>query len=316
MIALSQIGYIAKRLLQMIPVLFFVTVLIFLMMRLIPGDPAALRLGDKATPEMIAALHRKMGLDKPLFTQYFIYLRDLLRLDLGTSLIYQVSVASLLSKRIVVTLALTLMASLFMVAVSLPLGYIAGMHKDDAIDQAVRTGALVFISMPQFWVAMLLLLLFALKLRWVPVAGWGDTWLQHVYALILPAITDSLMGIALVARNLRSNVVEVSGKDFVDFARSKGLTEKIIRSRHIVRNALVSTVTLLALRMTLMLAGSIVVENVFALPGVGSLMISSIFARDYAVVQAVVFVFALVVLVINLLTDLSYSMLDPRVRLE
>lgn len=313
---MEQLNYIIKRILQIIPVLFFVTILIFIMMRLIPGDPASVMLGEKATPELIAEINKKLGLDKPYYIQYLIFLKGLLTFDLGNSIRFVVPVSELIEKRMQVTLTLTVMAALFVVLLSFPLGYIAGVNKDKTKDQIIRTGALVAISMPQFWIALLLLLLFGLKLHLFPVAGWGNTWPEHIKSLVLPAFTEALATSALLVRNLRNNVVDVLRMDYVDFARSKGLKEKVVRSRHVVRNALISTVTLLALRIGYMLGGAIIIETVFALPGVGSLMIVSIFGRDYAVVQAVVFIFAALVLVVNLITDISYSLLDPRVKLE
>lgn len=312
----QQINYILKRILQIIPVLFLVTILIFLLMHLIPGDPAEVMLGEKATPELIAQLHIKMGLDKPLYVQYFVFFKNLLSLNLGNSIVYIVPVSELLGKCIVVTIMLTIMSSIFVLALSFPLGYIAGANKDKAKDQVIRTGALVALAIPQFWIALMLLLLFGLKLHWFPVAGWGETWPEHIKSLILPAFTQSLATSCLLIRNLRNNVVDVLRSDYVDFARSKGLKEKIVRTRYIIRNALISTVTLLALRLAYMLGGSIVIETVFTLPGVGALLVSSILSRDYSVVQAVVFIFSAMVLTVNLITDISYSFLDPRVKLE
>jgi peptide/nickel transport system permease protein len=313
---MEQLNYLIKRVLQIIPVLFFVTILIFLMIRLIPGDPASVMLGDKATPELIAEINIRMGLDKPLHTQYFIYLRNLLSLDFGNSLLYVVPVSELLGPRIVVTLSLTAMSSFFVILISFPLGYLAGLKKDKMSDQVIRTSALVALSMPQFWLGILFLLLFGLKLRWLPVGGWGSTWQAHVRSLVLPALTQALGTSALMIRNLRNSVVDVMRCDYVDFARSKGLKESKVRSRHIARNAMVSTVTLLALRIGGMLGGAVIIETVFALPGVGSILVSSVFSRDYSVVQAVVFLFAGLVLVVNLITDISYSFLDPRVKLD
>ena len=313
---MEQLNYIIKRILQIIPVLLFVTILIFLMIRLIPGDPVTVMLGEKATPELVQQAKIRMGLDKPLLTQYLIYMKNLLTFNLGNSLLFVVPVIDLLKKRMVVTLMLTLMASAFVILISFPLGYLAGRKKDRLADQVIRTSALVALSMPQFWLGILLLLLFGLKLHLLPVGGWGQTWPDHIRSLILPALTEALGTSALIVRNLRNNVVDVLRSDYVDFARSKGLKESVVRSRHIVRNALISTITLLALRMGSMLGGAVIIETVFALPGVGSLMVQSIFSRDYAVVQAVVFIFALLVLVVNLITDVSYSFLDPRVKLE
>lgn len=313
---MGQFNYILKRMLQIIPVLIVVTILIFVMIRLIPGDPATVILGDKATPELIMEINKRLGLDQPLYVQYFIFLKALVSLDLGNSILFVVPISELLGKRMVVTLSLTLLSALIAVIVSFPLGYIAGVHKDELPDQIIRTGSLVALSMPAFWVGMLLLLGFGLKLHWLPVGGWGETWPEHIRSLILPAITQALLTSALLIKNLRNSVVDVMRMDYVDFARSKGLRESTVISRHVIRNALISTVTLLAMQMAYMLGGSVIIETVFALPGVGSLMVQAIFSRDYAVVQAVVFLFAALVLVINLLTDVSYSLLDPRVKLE
>jgi len=315
-ILLQQINYILKRILQIIPVLFMVTILIFLLIHLIPGDPAEVMLGEKATPELIAQLHIKMGLDKPLYVQYSVFFKNLLSLNLGNSIVYNVPVSELLGKCIVVTIMLTIMSSIFVLALSFPLGYIAAANKDKTKDWIIQTGALVALATPQFWIGLMLLFLFGLKLRWFPVSGWGETWPEHIKSLILPAFTQSLATSSLSIKNLRNNVIDVLQSDYVNFARSKGLKEKILRTRYIIRNALISTVTLLAFRLVYMLGGSIIIENVFNLPGVGALLVSSILARDYPVVQAVVFVFSAMVLTVNLITDISYSFLDPRVKLE
>jgi peptide/nickel transport system permease protein len=313
---MEQLNYIIKRILQIIPVLWVVTILIFVIIRLIPGDPATVLLGEKATPELVAALQAKLGLDQPIYYQYLLFMKNLLTMDMGNSILFVVPVADLLKDRLVLTILLTFMSAFFAVMISFPLGYIAGMNQDNWKDQSIRTGTLVALSMPPFWVALLLLILFGLKLRWLPVAGWGETWPEHFQSLILPAFTQALVTSALLTRNLRNSVVDVLRCDYVDFARSKGLKERVVRSRHVIRNALISTVTLLSMQMAYMLGGSIIIETVFALPGVGALLVQAIFSRDYAVVQSVVFVFAFFVLIVNLLTDISYSFLDPRVRLE
>jgi peptide/nickel transport system permease protein len=313
---MQQVNYIVKRILQIIPVLLLVTILIFLLMRMIPGDPAYIMLGQRATPELVAALHVKMGLDKPLYVQYFVFLKNLLSFNLGNSITYIIPVSQLLAKRVVVTLSLTVMACIIVVALSFPLGYLAGAKKDKAADQIIRTGTLIALAVPQFWIGLLLLMFFGLKLHWFPVAGWGDNWPAHIKSLILPAFTSALATIALLIRNLRNSVVDVMQSDYVDFARSKGLSENRVTFRHVVRNALISTITLLSLRIAGMLGGAIIIETVFALPGVGSLLVQSILSRDYAVVQSIVFIFAVIVLVANLITDVSYSLLDPRMKLE
>jgi len=311
-----MLNYAFKRIIQIIPILIIVSILIFFMIRLIPGDPITIRLGPKATPKMVEILMKKEGLDKPIFDQYIIFIKNLLRFDMGNSIIYHIPILVLLKKRIVVTLFLTLFTLIFSVVISWPLGYLAGIKENKIEDQIIRSGALVALSAPQFWVGLILMILFAVSINIFPVGGWGDTWLQHLRAIILPAFTQSLMTVALLARNLRNGVVDILKMDYIAFAKSKGLDDKVIKNRHIIRNAMVPYVTLIAMRAAYMLGGSIIIETVFALPGVGALMVQSIYGRDYTVIQGVVLIFALAVMIINILTDLAYAYLDPRVRLE
>ena len=300
----------------MIPVLFMVTILVFSIIHFIPGEPARLILGDKATETAVAALTEKLGLNKPLIVQYGIYLKQLLTLDLGTSFKNQVPVAELLASRFPVTLALALFSTAISLLISLPLGYFAGTHKDKVGDQVVRTASLVAIAMPSFWVGLLLMIVFAIKLKILPAGGWDNTSLWTEFkCLILPAVTQSLMTSALLVRNTRNSVVDITRMDYVDFARSKGISSGEVRSRHVMRNSMISTVTLLSMRMAGTLGGSVILETVFSIPGIGKLASEAIFNRDYAVVQAVVLLFAVIVLVINLITDILYSLLDPRVSL-
>ena len=287
----------------MIPVLFVVTILVFSIIRFIPGEPARLILGEKATEEAVAALTEKLGLNEPLLTQYLLFLKQIFTLDFGNSFTYQMPVSELLASRFPVTLALTLMSTVISLVISLPM------------DQVVRTTSLVAISMPSFWVGLLLMIVFALKLKWLPAGGWSDTLLGQFRCLILPAVTQSLMTSALLLRNTRNSVVDITRMDYVDFARSKGITSGEVRTRHVMRNAMISTVTLLSMRMAAMLGGSVIIETVFSVPGIGKLASDAIFGRDYAVVQYVVLLFAVLVLVINLITDILYSFLDPRVNL-
>lgn len=216
----------------------------------------------------------------------------------------------------VVTGLLTLVSVIFTVLISMPLGYLAGKKKDSWIDQVIRGFSMVGLAMPNFWIGLLLLILFGVHLNLVPVSGWGTDWPTHIRSLILPGITQGICTSAVLIRNLRNNVIEVKGSDYVYFARSKGLKESTIAAKHIIRNASIPTVTLLSIKIAGMLGGAVVIENVFSLPGLGSLLVDSILARDYSVVQAVVLFFSAVVLVINLLTDILYSVLDPQVKLQ
>lgn len=312
---MDVVNYIIKRVLQMIPVFIIVTIVIFFMIRLIPGDPAAVMLGSKATPEALASMREKMGLNEPVVTQFGIFVKDLCHFDLGTSIKYNQPVASLIRSKFLVTAALTLVSTIFSVLFSFSLGYIGGMKKDKWQDQIIRVISLFGLSAPTFWIGLLLLTVFAVNLGWLPVSGWGETLPEHIRGLILPGITQALGVSAVLVRNLRNNVIEIKGSDFVEFAKSKGLKGKVISIRHILRNALIPTTTLLSLKIAYMLGGSVVIESIFSLPGLGALLVNSIYARDYAVVQGVVLTFVIMVMLINLITDIIYSILDPRVKL-
>lgn len=313
---MDELTYIFKRILQMIPVLFIVTLAIFFGMRMIPGDPAVLLVGNMASDEAIAAMRSKMGLDQPLLTQYLRFLKQCLTFDFGNSLSLKTSVVELFAQKAVVTVSLTLMTILFAALISIPLGCFAGTHKNSFAARMTDSVSLFFVSIPEFLIGLLLLLIFALKLHFFPAGGFGNTLAEHIESLILPAITGALMTASLVIRNISENVEKILKLDYVDFARSKGLSRGKIQRAYILHNVLIPAVTLLAMRMTAMLAGSIVIESVFALPGLGQMMLNAILSRDYPLVQATVYLFAIIVLVMNLLTDVSYSLLDPRVRLE
>ncbi len=313
---MNNFSYVLKRFLQMIPVFIIVTVLVFLMIRLIPGDPARVILGEKAPLEKLAAKRVEMGLDKPLIVQFGIYLKDLVHLNFGESIRYNQPVVELLKVRLPVTLLLTLTSMFFTVLISIPLGYLAGMKKDKPADQVVRGFSLFGLSAPSFWVGMILLMIFSVHLKWFPINGWGADWGDRLKSLILPGLTSAIGVSALIVRNLRNNIVDIKQMDYVSFAKSKGVGRLRICLRHIIRNALIPTTTLLALKFLSVLGGSVVTETVFNLPGIGSLLVNSILARDYAVVQCLVLIFVVVVLVVNLLTDILYSVLDPRVTLQ
>jgi peptide/nickel transport system permease protein len=307
--------YTMKRILQMIPVFIIVTVIIFFLIRLIPGDQARVMLGSKASEEAVAAMQKKMGLDKTVPEQFWIFFKDLLHLDLGTSSQYNIPVIKLIAQGLLVTVALTAVSTLISMVLSFVLGYWAGMHKDKWQDQTVRLFTLLGLATPSFWVGLMLLIVFAVNLGWFSVSGWGTTFTAHIKALILPGITQALSVSAILIRNMRNSIVDIKDGDYVEFARSKGLKENRIKTMHILRNALIPTTTLLSLKIAYMLGGSVVIENVFSLPGIGNMLVNSIFARDYSVVQGVVLTFVVLVLVINLLTDILYSILDPRVKL-
>ena len=300
---MAKLNYILKRILQMIPVILISAILIWVLIRLIPGDPARIMVGPRATQETYEAYREKMGL-------------SLVRLDLGDSVHYQLPVTELISRRFPVTMWLTLVSTALTILFSLPMGYLAGMKQNKLPDQGIRTFALLGLSLPSFWIALMLLMVFGVRLHWFPVSGWGETFAQQAKSLVLPSLTQAIAASAVVVRNTRNNVVDVKTQDYVDFARGKGLTRLRISVAHIIRNALIPTVTLLSMRIAYMFGGTVIIESVFDMPGMGELLVSSVQRRDYAVVQGVVVVFVLIVLVVNLITDIIYSIIDPRISLE
>jgi len=293
-----------------------VTVLIFLLIKLLPGDPAAAILGDRASDAAIRALRTKWGLDRPLLEQYAVYMRNLVTGDLGLSLRYQTPVADLLPRRVTVTLFLVVYSMFLSVLIAVPLALLAAIHRDRWPDQVIRGLIALPLASPAFWIGILLLIVFALKLGWFPAAGYGEGFLGHLRHLFLPALTLSYAFAAILARNLRSSLIDVQATTYVDFARAKGLAQRAVLFHHVLRAALLPIVTLIGVRLSFAIGGSVVIETVFALPGLGSWMVESIMARDYMVVQTLTLTFALGAMLINLTTDLIYPLLDPRVRME
>ncbi len=307
--------FILRRLAQMVPVLFGITLVVFALLQLIPGDPAQTMLGLQARPEAVAALQRELGLDRPLWEQYLRYLGNVVTFDLGDSLKFKVSVASLLGDRLEVSLALIAYATVLMIALSLPLGIISALRKDGIFDQITRVVLMVTLVMPAFWVGILFLTYFSVKLQIFPVAGYGEGWREHLHHLFLPALTIALSIVPMLVRALRTSILEAMASDYVRTARAKGLREQGVVATHVLRNALIPALTLLGLSVGYLLGGTVIVENVFSLPGAGKLLVDAIAARDYPLVQSTTLVFAILVIFVNLLTDVIYTFLDPRVRL-
>lgn len=308
--------YVVRRLVQAIPVVLGITIVTFFLLRLIPGDPAMTLLGNHGTPEQIALLRARWGLDEPIWIQFWLFLKQLAHGDTGASLFYQVPTRTLIASRISVTMALVAFATLFSVLIAVPLATIAATRKDRSADHVIRAVPLVGLGMPSFWVGLVLILVFAVNLGWFPVGGWGDTITEHIYRLILPGLTSALAIVPLLVRSLRVGMLEVLQADYVATARSKGLREHRVLLIHVARNAIIPTLTLLGINIAFLIGATVVVERVFQLNGLGSLMLASISNRDFPVVQGVTFVFALSVVIINLVTDLTAARLDPRIRLS
>ena len=313
---MGRTAYIRKRLILMIFVLFGVTVVIFGMVRVLPGDPAFLILGDRATDEKAAQLREILGLNKPIHEQYWMCLSFFVTGNMGQSLLYLQPVSGLVLSRVPVSLGLAAYAMGLAAIITLTFGITAAVMKGRWPDQLIRVSFLFALTTPSFWFGILLILLFGLTLRWFPVAGFGDTVPQHIWYLFLPALTLALQLSAVLIRNLRGQIILTLRSDYVRTARAKGLPGSLVLLRHVLRNALLSTVTIFGLQFGFLVGGTIVVETVFAVPGTGQLLVSSISGRDYPVVQAITVVSAFLVIIVNLVVDLSYSFLDPRVTYE
>ena len=313
---MGRIAYIRNRLGLMVLVLFGATLVIFSMVRLIPGDPAFLILGDRATEEMAAQFREQLGLNKPLPTQYWEFISGMATGKMGTSLLYRQPVRNLVVKRVPVSLFLAAYAMILAAIMTLAFGILAAIKKGRIADHVIRILFLFFITTPAFWLGILLILLFSLRLRIFPVAGYGETFQDHLRYLFLPALTLSLQLSAVLIRNLRGQIILVLRSDYIRTARAKGLREATILSRHTLQNALMPVVTIFGLQFGYLVGGTVVIETVFALPGMGQLLIQSITARDYPVVQAITVISATLVIIVNVLVDLSYSFLDPRVTYE
>lgn len=310
-------AYVARRLLQMVPVVLGVTILVFFMIHLVPGDPARTMLGVHASPERVALLHKQWGLDKSLLVQYKLFMSRLIHGDLGDSLFYHVPARELIIDRLPVTLWLIGYGTTLSILIAMPLAALAASKRDAARDHVVRVVPLIGLGFPSFWVGIMLLLAFGLNMgRLFPVGGYGTGFAGHVRSMFLPALTVAIAISPILIRSLRASLLNVLESDYVTTARSKGLPERRVLIRHALRNAVISTVTILGVNIGYLVGGTLVIEQVFALPGVGQLMINSIFQRDFPVVQGVTLVFAILVVIVYLLTDVVHSMLDPRVRFD
>lgn len=331
--------YILKRLLGLIPVLFGITLAVFLLLRLIPGDPAIVLAGERATPDQIEALRNQLGLNQPLVLQYFAFLGNLLRLNLGNSLISGIPILEEIRTRWTATFELAIAAMLVAVLLGIPLGVLAAVNKNRWLDQLTMGGSLVGVSLPVYWLGLLLIYLFSITLNWLPPSGrigvesglnfqpitgfyvldallrfnlpvLGDV-LAH---LILPALTLGTIPLAIVARITRSTMLDVLGQDYIRTAEAKGLPNRLVIFRHALKNALLPINTTIGLQFGTLLGGAILTETIFSWSGIGSWIYDGILARDYPVVQGGVVFVAIVFVLINLLVDLSYAFVDPRVQ--
>lgn len=327
--------FIGHRLLQMIPVLLGVSLVVFVLVRLIPGDPAAILLGQTASPERVAQVRSQLGLDKPLPVQYALYLKGAAQGNLGDSIVTGRSVTAELRERLPATVELTLFAMLVAVLVGIPVGVIAAVRQYSLMDRVTSVLALTGVSMPIFWLAMILIVLFGVRLRWFPFPGRLDVPLDEKTGLVLvdslletnwaafkdglmhlvmPALALGTIPMAVITRMTRSSVLEVLGEDYIRTARAKGLSSGSVIFRHALKNAMLPVITVIGLQLGLLLGGAVITETIFAWPGIGQIAYESIYRRDYAMIQAVVLYGAALFVLMNLLVDILYAVADPRVR--
>jgi peptide/nickel transport system permease protein len=310
--------FLARRLLQMIPVLFFVTLIIFALINLIPGDAARLFLGEEATPEAIAALRHEMGLDQPLYVQYVRWVGRMARGDFGYSFKDHRPVLQTLLEKLPVTAELTAGALVIAWVVAIPAGVLAAWRQRTAVDYGASAAALGGLSIPNFWLGIMLIYLFAVHLRWLPASGYvpiTENLGRNLRALIMPAFNLGIVLAAVVMRQLRSSMLEVLSADFVRTARAKGLAQLVVLVRHALRNAVIPVITVMGIQLGTLLGGAIITETIFAVPGLGQLAVNSIYGRDYPMLEGVVIASALAILAVNLFVDIVYSLIDPRIKL-
>ena len=305
--------FVLTRPLQLIPVLIGISLVTFVLTHLIPGDPARILLGVRATNEAIAAIHAKFGLDKPLFVQYFYFLGNLFEGDFGRSIIYRAPVLGVVAGRILPTLSLILLAVFISAVLSVILASVAATRRGGVADQTIRLFSTIGLGLPAFWLGIVFIMVFSIGLNLFPVSGYGEDFLDRLHHLALPALTLAVSLVPVITRNLRASLIAESAADYVTAARAKGVPARVIFLQHVFRNSLLPTISLLGVNVGWMIGGTVVVETVFSVPGLGQLMVSSIFARDYLVVQAVTLILALGVVATNFLVDVATALLDPRV---
>lgn len=310
---------IAFRILQAIPVMFVVAVLTFLLMHMLPGDPATLIAGDMADQDAIAQIRRDLGLDQPVAVQLWLWVTNLLQGDFGRSLMLNQPVMEAFFERIPVTLSLALVAFVITIPVGIVLGVVAAVWRDTWVDSAVMVLALVGVSVPNFWIAILSVILFSVTLGWLPSAGYvplTEDFSRWLACLIQPAVVLALFQIGYLARMTRSAMLDVLDQDYIRTARAKGLSEFTVINSHAVRNALIPVITIVGLQMGFLLGGAVVCESVFAWPGIGRLTVQAILARDFPVIQASILLLSVIFVAVNFLTDLLYGVFDPRIKVQ
>jgi peptide/nickel transport system permease protein len=314
-------SYTVRRVLSMLPSLVIVSLLVFLFVHLIPGDPAQILLGDLATEEQVAALQQNLGLDKPLYIQYLRWAGGLLRGQMGNSIFFQKPVFSVIADRAETSLLLAGLTLMWILLIGIPVGYISATRYGTRLDQTISALSMTFASIPTFWLGLSLMTLFAVTLKWFPSSGFPSifkddgSWKNIIY-LVLPSVTLAAPNSALIIRLTRASMLDVFKEDYVRTARAKGLREFAVNMGHVFRNSLNAIVSALGFTFAALVSGTVVTESVFSLPGVGRLVVDSVLRRDYPVIQGIILTIALLYMGINLLVDIAYGLLDPRIRYD
>jgi len=309
---MPEFAYILKRILLIIPTLLVILVVTFTLVRLLPGDPASAMIGDRATTADVTRINAQLGLDKPLLVQFYDFVRQVASGNLGTSYSSHAPVTQVIAERLPVTLLLTAMAGVMALIMAIPLAFISALKRNSVADVAIRGTSQITLSMPTFYIGLVLLTLLSAKLHWFPVGGYGDTFGQKLYHLFLPALTLAVSITSILINSLRNSIIAVLDAEYITFARAKGLNSRVILLRHVLRNSLIPMLTLFALNMGTTIGSAVITETVFAVPGIARLMVDSIFSRDYPMVQGLVIVLSVLVSLIFLITDIVQVMIDPR----
>lgn len=309
-------NFLIKRSLNLVIVMFILSIVVFLYIHLIPGDPAAVMLGSETSLEALEELREKLGLNEHLYTQYFSWIKEAMLGNIGMSIHSHIPVTELIAQRLPVTLTLAIMAFIISIIVGIPLGIISAVKNNTLTDYVVMILALIGLSVPEFWAGLLLVMLFSVKLGWLPFAGFTIDMniLQNIKYFILPAFAMGLIQSAIVSRMTRSSFLDVMDQDFIRTARAKGLKERVVIFKHVMKNSMLPIITILGINFGILLGGTVVIEIVCNLPGLGSLTVSSIMNRDYPVIQGILMYIAIIYLLVNFIVDISYGWLDPRIR--
>ncbi len=312
---MHRFNFVIFRPIQMIPVLFGISLITFILIHSIPGDPVRILLGPRATQEVIDAVHAQYGLDKPIYIQYGYFLVNLAKGDMGRSIVFKMPVLALIGERISATFFLLTYGLIFALALTLPLAIIAAIYRGRFPDHIIRLVSTVGLGFPAFWLGIMMMIVFSVWLGQFPVSGYGRTFVEHLHHLFLPSLTIAIALSAVLVRNLRASLLVEMDSDYVAASRAKGLPERWIFLRHVIRNSLIPTINLLGVNLGWLIGGTVVIETVFSVPGLGSLLVSSIFTRDYMVVMAITMVFACAIVIVNFIVDIVTVALDPRIEL-